>query len=68
MRGAGMSAGTVVLVGCGQMGSAMLRGWLARGAAARFHRRRAGRRAGGASPAAAIVAGIGDADELPDAI
>lgn len=29
-------AGTIVLVGCGQMGSAMLRGWLARGAAARF--------------------------------
>ena len=32
-----MSAGTVVLVGCGQMGSAMLRGWLARGAARQFH-------------------------------
>src|SRR5438067_838656 len=29
-------ADTVVLVGCGQMGSAMLRGWLARGAAERF--------------------------------
>lgn len=29
-------AGTVLLVGCGQMGSAMLRGWLARGAARRF--------------------------------
>src|SRR5258707_7863321 len=29
-------AGTLVLVGCGQMGSAMLRGWLARGAAERF--------------------------------
>ena len=29
-------AGTIVLVGCGQMGSAMLRGWLARGAAERF--------------------------------
>jgi pyrroline-5-carboxylate reductase len=28
-----MSAGVVVLVGCGQMGSAMLRGWLASGAA-----------------------------------
>jgi len=28
-----MSAGSVVLVGCGQMGSAMLRGWLASGAA-----------------------------------
>jgi len=31
-----MSAGTVVLVGCGQMGSAMLRGWMVRDAAARF--------------------------------
>jgi pyrroline-5-carboxylate reductase len=31
-----MSAGTVVLVGCGQMGSAMLRGWLAQGAASHF--------------------------------
>jgi len=29
-------AGTIILVGCGQMGSAMLRGWLARGAAERF--------------------------------
>lgn len=29
-------AGTLVLVGCGQMGSAMLRGWLRRGAAERF--------------------------------
>ncbi len=29
-------AGALVLVGCGQMGSAMLRGWLARGAAERF--------------------------------
>lgn len=29
-------AGTIILVGCGQMGSAMLRGWLARGAASRF--------------------------------
>jgi pyrroline-5-carboxylate reductase len=31
-----VKAGAVVLVGCGQMGSAMLRGWLARGAAERF--------------------------------
>ncbi|HTZ34597.1 MAG TPA: pyrroline-5-carboxylate reductase [Stellaceae bacterium] len=31
-----MSAGTVVLVGCGQMGSAMLRGWLKSGAGQRF--------------------------------
>lgn len=31
-----MSAGTVVLVGCGQMGLAMLRGWLQGGAASRF--------------------------------
>jgi pyrroline-5-carboxylate reductase len=29
-------ASRIVLVGCGQMGSAMLRGWLARGAAGRF--------------------------------
>src|SRR5712691_5907984 len=29
-------AGTLVLVGCGQMGQAMLRGWLARRAAAQF--------------------------------
>src|SRR2546423_1118300 len=29
-------AETLILVGCGQMGSAMLRGWLARGAAANF--------------------------------
>lgn len=29
-------AGTVVLVGCGQMGSAMLHGWLSRGAAKQF--------------------------------
>ncbi|MBV9861517.1 MAG: pyrroline-5-carboxylate reductase [Alphaproteobacteria bacterium] len=33
---AGRPAGTLVLVGCGHMGSAMLRGWLAAGAAARF--------------------------------
>jgi pyrroline-5-carboxylate reductase len=31
-----MSAGTVVLVGCGQMGAAMLRGWLASDAAQHF--------------------------------
>jgi pyrroline-5-carboxylate reductase len=31
-----IKAGTIVLVGCGQMGSAMLRGWLASGAADRF--------------------------------
>jgi pyrroline-5-carboxylate reductase len=31
-----MSAGTIVLVGCGQMGAAMLRGWLASEAAAHF--------------------------------
>jgi pyrroline-5-carboxylate reductase len=30
------SAGTIVLVGCGQMGSAMLRGWLRGDAAGRF--------------------------------
>jgi pyrroline-5-carboxylate reductase len=31
-----MSAGTVVLVGCGQMGSAMLRGWVASNAASNY--------------------------------
>src|SRR5256885_9784078 len=31
-----IKADTLVLAGCGQMGSAMLRGWLARGAAANF--------------------------------
>jgi pyrroline-5-carboxylate reductase len=31
-----MGAGAVVLVGCGQMGSAMLRGWLQSNAASRF--------------------------------
>src|SRR5258707_9941344 len=33
---AAAKAETLVLAGCGQMGSAMLRGWLARGAAAKF--------------------------------
>src|SRR4051794_18596457 len=32
----GVKAGTIVLVGCGQMGSAMLRGWLRGNAAGRF--------------------------------
>ncbi|HEV8680208.1 MAG TPA: pyrroline-5-carboxylate reductase [Stellaceae bacterium] len=32
----GAKAGTIVLVGCGQMGAAMLRGWLAGGAAAGY--------------------------------
>src|SRR5579862_4144469 len=31
-----IKAGTIVLVGCGQMGGAMLRGWLASGAAEHF--------------------------------
>jgi pyrroline-5-carboxylate reductase len=31
-----MAAGTLILVGCGQMGSAMLRGWVASGAASQF--------------------------------
>lgn len=30
-------AGTILLVGCGQMGSAMLRGWIASGAAEQFN-------------------------------
>src|SRR5437762_12675161 len=33
---AATKADTLLLVGCGQMGSAILRGWLARDAAARF--------------------------------
>jgi pyrroline-5-carboxylate reductase len=33
---AAIKADTLILVGCGQMGSAMLRGWLAREAAAAF--------------------------------
>src|SRR5881398_2346838 len=36
MKAESAKAGTLVLVGCGQMGGAMLRGWLARGAAERF--------------------------------
>src|SRR3954451_22994985 len=32
----GVKAGSIVLVGCGQMGSAMLRGWLRGNAAGRF--------------------------------
>src|SRR3954452_1462005 len=32
----GVKAGTIVLVGCGQMGSAMLRGWVRGNAASRF--------------------------------
>src|SRR5438045_2062365 len=31
-----VTAETLVLVGCGQMGSAMLRGWLARGVSSSF--------------------------------
>jgi pyrroline-5-carboxylate reductase len=57
-------AGTVLLVGCGQMGSAMLRGWLARDAADRFLViEPAGAPAGLAG--AAAVYWHGTADELP---
>ena len=60
-------AETLVLVGCGQMGSAMLRGWLARGAASHFIVvEPAGAPAGVA--AAANVAWHRMADELPDAL
>jgi pyrroline-5-carboxylate reductase len=60
-------AETLVLVGCGHMGSAMLRGWLARGAAARFIViEPAGAPAGLA--AAANVAWHRMADELPEAL
>ena len=57
-------AGTLILVGCGQMGSAMLRGWLARGAAARF----LVVEPAGAPAALAEAAGVGwhrAADDLP---
>jgi len=60
-------AETLVLVGCGQMGSAMLRGWLARGAASHFIVvEPAG--APAALAAAANVAWHRMADELPDAL
>jgi len=60
-------AETLVLVGCGQMGSAMLRGWLAREAAAKFIViEPAGAPAGLA--AAGNVAWHRMADELPDAL
>jgi len=57
-------AGTIVLVGCGQMGAAMLRGWLANGAAARFEVIEPA----GASAALCNVADVAwrrAADELP---
>src|SRR5260370_19672251 len=60
-------AETLVLVGCGQMGSAMLRGWLAREAASHFIVvEPAGAPAGFA--AAANVAWHRMADELPDGL
>jgi pyrroline-5-carboxylate reductase len=36
MGDGGASAGSLVLVGCGKMGTAMLRGWIAAGVASRF--------------------------------
>jgi pyrroline-5-carboxylate reductase len=60
-------AGTILLVGCGQMGSAMLRGWLARGAAERFIVvEPAG--APAAMAEAALVAWHRAADDLPAAV
>jgi pyrroline-5-carboxylate reductase len=59
-----IKAGTIVLVGCGQMGSAMLRGWLAGGAAERF----AVIEPAGVSPTLAAAAAVEwhrIADELP---
>ena len=47
-------AGTIVLVGCGQMGSAMLRGWLRSGAARHF----AVVEPAGPAPALADAAGV----------
>jgi len=60
-------AETLVLVGCGQMGSAMLRGWLARGAAAEF----IVIEPAGAPAALTEVANVAwhrTADELPDGL
>jgi pyrroline-5-carboxylate reductase len=60
-------AETLVLVGCGQMGSAMLHGWLARGAAAKF----IVIEPAGAPAELAAAAGVTShrtADELPDAL
>jgi pyrroline-5-carboxylate reductase len=60
-------AGTLILVGCGQMGSAMLRGWLARSAAERFYVVEPA----GAPPALAGAAGVEfhrSADDLPPAL
>src|SRR5438132_12073190 len=60
-------AATLVLVGCGQMGSAMLRGWLARGAAVKFIVIEPN--GVPAEPAAAAsVAWHRTADELPDGL
>src|SRR5437868_14289838 len=60
-------AETLVLAGCGQMGSAMLRGWLARGAAANF----IVIEPAGLPPAfanAETVAWHGAAEQLPDGL
>ena len=62
-----MSAGTILLVGCGQMGSAMLRGWLKASSASRFV---VVEPAGAAPPLAssrAVEAHLA-ADELPDGL
>ena len=60
-------AGTLLLVGCGQMGSAMLRGWRARGAAQRY----IVIEPAGPHPSLAGESGIawhGAAEELPDSL
>jgi pyrroline-5-carboxylate reductase len=60
-------AGTLLLVGCGQMGSAMLRGWRARSAAQNY----IVIEPAGAHPSLAEVSDIawhGAAEELPDAL
>jgi pyrroline-5-carboxylate reductase len=59
--------GTLLLVGCGQMGSAMLRGWLARRAAGRYFVVEPA----GSHASLADASGIGwhhAADELPDGL
>ena len=66
-RGGSGRTGSLLLVGCGQMGSAMLRGWLARHAAERY----LVVEPAGSHPSLADAPGIGwhrAADDLPDGL
>src|SRR6185312_13534806 len=67
-----MAAGTLVLVGCGQMGSAMLRGWIASGAASQFVAVEPAGAPPSLSPAPEVAfhrdAGDLSADLVPDAV